>query len=159
MGIWLKPGSGLKKGQGRSLGWRNEARECIAGRGQSWVPSLRDVERGWQQPCESGETERWSRGTGFREAKRMRAHHQLPWQQRNKEKGGEKRREGGISEKSYIVLLQPGLSSPSRHLSIIPRPSTTFPAWLHSTLAWIKYYEMKILWTDVKDIQILYVWL
>ena len=28
------------------------------------MPSLRDVERGWQQPCEIGETERWSLGTG-----------------------------------------------------------------------------------------------
>ena len=56
--------TGLKKGQGWGLGWRNEARECIAGRGQSWMPSLRDVERGWQQPCEIGETERWSLGTG-----------------------------------------------------------------------------------------------
>ena len=51
-----------------------------------------------------------------REGKRMRAHHQLPWQPRNKEGGGEKRREGGLSEKSCIVLLQPGLSPPSRCL-------------------------------------------
>lgn len=33
------------------------------GKGQSWGPRLSDVERGWQQFCEAGQTEWWGLGT------------------------------------------------------------------------------------------------
>jgi len=47
-----------------------------------------------------------------REGKRMRAYHQLPWQQRNKEGGGEKRREGGnLREELYCAATARSLPS------------------------------------------------